>query len=419
MSAGLRVELIGIGREILDGRVTDTNAVEIARMLRSLGLVPRYAQRVDDDIERMVAAFRIAEARSDVVIATGGLGPTTDDITAEAFGIFLNEALALNTEALEQVKASLAARARTFSEPQSKQALLPPSCGVLKNSVGIAPGFCLERNNKRWFFLPGVSAEMRAIMNEEVLPRLPRNESYRSQSWATHFTTESELQALLNPVIETLPRGFELSFQARFPEVLMGLHAECPNAEREQIFADAAGSITKVLQPFCFSTARAPEQAKLLEEELIAALVARKENIVVAESCTGGLIAHRLTNVAGSSAAVWGGFVVYDNRAKEHLGVKAALIAEHGAVSREVATSLAEAARAAAGTRWALATTGIAGPDGGTATKPIGLCYVALAGEGHVTLVQEVRDRPGRTRADYKTYFAQRALALLWDSLRE
>lgn len=415
------VEIITVGREILDGRVVDTNAVEIAEALRPLGLIPRFGQRVDDQIDRVVDSFKIAATRSDIVLVTGGLGPTSDDLTTDAFARFIGKPLVMNDEALSQIEAMFKRIGRPMIEIQKKQALLPEPCVILPNSEGTAPGFAYHFQNSWWYFMPGVPREMRRMLKEHVLPKLPSIKAPRSATWATQFTSEGSLQEQLTPLEKQLPSGFEITYRTRYPENHIGLYASCDSPEREQAFNDACEAITNILGETVFAIA-VDEPLKSLEEVVLDQLRGRGLMFATVESCTGGLIANRLTNVSGSSAVFWGGVVAYDNTAKQSvLGVPESMIAEHGAVSREVAMSLAEQGLATMSLALkdqsrdgiCVATTGIAGPGGGTATKPVGLCYIGLAITGEPTRFEEVRGRPGLSRDQYKTLFAQKALELV------
>lgn len=416
------VEVLTIGREILDGRVVDTNAVAIAEILRPLGLVPRFAQKVDDDPERIVEAFHIAARRADIVLVTGGLGPTSDDLTAEAFARFLNEATVVHPEALAQIEAWFSQHQRPFTEVQRKQARLPPSCFVLRNLQGTAPGFGLARPGphgraQQWFFMPGVPREMKAMLREQVLPSLPRSLAYRTHTWATHFTSEGELQNRLAPVEKKLPAGFELGYRTRFPENHIGLYGDCDDATREQSFRQLCSEVSHLLGRDVFSSAPGTT-VKSLESEVVASLEKQNLQVATVESCTGGLVASRLTDVAGASRVFWASWVTYDNAAKITLGVPPKLIQDHGAVSAEVAVSMAENGRQRLRAMGAehpvcVGTTGIAGPDGGTVEKPAGLCFVACAFADGTSRVERIQARSGLPRSENKSFFAQKALDLL------
>jgi len=431
------LEIITIGREILDGRVVDTNAARIAERIGTIGLTPRHGTRVDDDRARMLDAFRLADSRADIVVATGGLGPTSDDLTAAAFAEFLGEKPTLNPDALRQVEAAFARMQRPMTEVQRKQARLAPSCFVIENPVGTAPGFGLARQSARgpqlWFFLPGVPREMLAMLETSVLPRLPARPRFRVWTWATQFTSEGRLAEQLAPVEAKLPAGFEVTYRTRFPENHVGLYGDLATPEFETAFDALRDEITRTLGAEAFWSG--PDLASPTLESL-ALDEARRLGWKFAsiESCTGGLIAACLTEVpgastvidrtdlAGASEAFWFSEVVYDNAAKKRLGVTDELLRTKGAVSKEVALALAQAGRQAlvemgAAQAACLATTGIAGPGGGSAEKAVGLCHVALALPDGSLKHEEVQGRPGLSRSDYKLLFSQKALNLLYRNL--
>jgi len=421
----IHAELVTIGREILDGRVIDTNAVRMAELLKTRGLVVRHAQRVDDDIGRVVDAFRLAASRSHVILVTGGLGPTSDDLTIEAFAKFLGVPLVEDALALEVVEDCLRKRARPMTPAQRKQALVPQGTEVVKNPNGTAPGIFLKRASalgpQLWALMPGVPREMIAMLKDDVLGRLPGLIGYRSYQWATHFVAEASLQERLQPLIEALPPDFELSFRTRFPENHIGLHADCSDATRHTHFERIRREISTRLSTDCFS-----EGFELTEIEAVVLAKARATRtwISCVESCTGGLLSKKFTSVAGASENFFAGWTTYHNAAKVGLGVDSDLLRKHGAVSESVARALAESGRAQAlkglGTSsrtLCVSTTGIAGPGGGTEQKPVGLCFIGLAASDRETRVIELRAPPSLSRDQYQAYFAQRALAEILGAL--
>lgn len=413
-----RVEILTIGREILDGRVIDTNSVWLAERLKEIGLIPRYAQRVDDELERVVEAYRIAASRSTHILVTGGLGPTADDLTAEAFAKFLGEPMELNPEALKRIEAVFAKFKRTMIDQQRKQAYFPPSCRILENPEGTAPGFSMHKTpDQAWYFMPGVPKEMKAMFLASVLPELPKVAGYESSTWATQFTSEGELQSKLSSVHDALPSGLEITYRTRFPENHIGLHGVCSSEEERGTYQKLADQIETILGNTVFSGG-IQRDVRSLESVVVDLLIQKKRVLGTVESCTGGLVANRITDVAGSSSAFWSSWVTYDNSSKVALGVNEKLIDAHGAVSAEVATALAEAGllqlvRMGTPHPVCVATTGIAGPTGGSDSKPVGLCYVAVAATGVPTKVEEVRGRAYLKRTENKLLFSQKALELV------
>ncbi len=415
------VELLSIGREILDGRVIDTNAIYFAEELGKRGHVPRHAQRVDDDMDRIVAALSLAASRSSIVLLTGGLGPTSDDITTEAFSKFLGVELEENASVVEHIKEVFNTIGRTFSDVQRKQALFPKGSTIMPNEKGTAPGFICTRGPCTFYVMPGVPKEMKAMFQQSVLPHIESVKNYRTYTWATQFTGEGDLQDRLNPVIKKLPQEFEFTFRTRFPENHIGLHGVCGDASLSKFFDNTRAEVTKVLGVDVFSHGT---NLQSLEEVLVSQLIQNKIRVATVESCTGGLVANRMTDISGSSETVYGSWITYDNKAKIALGVAPQTLENKGAVSPEIAESMARAGLELLRKNCGLlekclciSTTGIAGPLGGTSTKPVGLCYVSGAywdknlSAPNVEVI-EVRARPGLERKEVKLFFSQKALEL-------
>lgn len=419
------VEVIAIGREILDGRVVDTNSTLIANTIKSVGLVPRFAQKVDDTEENILSAFEIAAKRSDIVFCTGGLGPTSDDITAEVFSRFVGEKIELNPEALAQVEGFFKKINRPLLEVQKKQALLPRGSVVLKNAEGSAPGFHFIKNDGTlWFFLPGIPREVEIILKDEILSRLPVRASYRGFTWRTHFTSEGGLQEKLAKVEAKLPSRFELTYKTRYPENHIGLYGECETKDEAEMFQKLCEEIDLILGAAVFSKGEKEEYQNTLEEVVVALLKESKKTVASVESCTGGLIANRITDVPGSSEVFLGSFVAYANKVKQLLvsaspAVMEKVLNEHGAVSSQTAVLMAEGGLEKMGVDLCISTTGIAGPTGGTPTKPVGLCYIALAQKGEPTIFEELRAFSGIDRKRAKLFFSQKALDLVRRALKK
>jgi nicotinamide-nucleotide amidase len=413
------LELLTIGREILDGRVVDTNSTEMALRLSEQGLTPRFGQRVDDDPERILQAFAIAQNRSDFVLVTGGLGPTSDDLSAETFAKFVKQPLELNSEALEQIRSRFEFMKRPMTAVQEKQAWLPRGCTILENLEGTAPGFSFRHEKTIWFFMPGVPREMLYILRTHVLPQLPQVKTFRRWQWATQFTSEGTLQEQLRPVIAKLPKGWEFTFRTRMPENHVGLLADTQGqCELDDAFEAIATDVRQILRGQFFH-----EGETLLELEAVVIDKARDKKIHIGtvESCTGGLVANRITDISGSSDVFWGSQVVYDNRMKEALGVNPHVLQEQGAVSKAVAEELAllgaqKLKMSGAAQALCVSTTGIAGPSGGTPTKPVGLCWIGIS-NGDWSRAEPFQVRPGLKRQDYKRFFAQKALDVLRQNL--
>lgn len=388
----LRVEILSQGDEVVTGQVADTNAAWLATRLTELGLVVVRHTSVGDRLDDLVAVLQEVGARADVVLCTGGLGPTDDDLTAQAASIAFGMPLALDEVALADLIAKYARFGRRMPEVNRKQAVLPVGSERLDNDFGTAPGFALASPRAWMAFMPGVPREMKGMFEGRVVPRLRERFALVPGRLVTLRTTgygESDLQERIGSGVG-LPGGsdpFVLSFRTKLPEnfVKLRFHPHVPDDEVARVAAEIAERIGSPL--FASEGLSAPVAPWADPEggELAAvvgrALVRAGHTLAVAESCTGGRVAAMCTAIPGSSAWFVEGAVTYANAAKVRmLGVPEALLAEHGAVSEPVARAMAEGLRTRSGADWALATTGVAGPDGGTADKPVGLVHIAVSG---------------------------------------
>ena len=378
-------ETIAIGTELLIGGRSDSNSLFLADELGKLGIAVRFKSVVGDERQDIVTVIHTAIKRSHVIVMTGGLGPTVDDCTREAVAHATAHRLGRRKEAMEGMTARLAQWGRTPNPAQLRQALIPSGATVLKNPVGSAPGFCLTWKKALIICLPGVPREMEEMMRQEVVPllratmassgRLPRSPIVR-QVFHTFGLPEADVDAKLKGLI---PKGtlVDLGLLASPMGVLVSLTTKGDQSATEKnrdLLQRLASDVRSRLSDWLFAEGYDTMEAVVGRE-----LATRGLMLAVAESCTGGLIGHRLTQVAGSSAYVDRGAVCYSNRAKtEMLGVPVELIARHGAVSQEVAAAMACGIRERANVSVGLSVTGIAGPGGGTEIKPVGLVYVGL-----------------------------------------
>ena len=381
------LEILSQGDEVVQGYTVDTNAAWIAQRATALGLaVGRHASVGDDPAAIAGLLFEAAERVTEVV-CSGGLGPTDDDHTADAvaaaFGLELRE----HPVALEQIRARYATFGRELDVTGQRQARIPVGARLLENRWGTAPGFVVERWPCRLWFLPGVPREMNRMMEVHVIPgwrkRYPQLDPGRLLTVRCVGLGESRAQLLLRGLEHPAVR---LGFRAVLPEVQVKLRFE-PGAE-EAFVAEQVARVRAAVAPWEFAVedSTQPGSGGSIEEVVGRALLARGETVATAESCTAGRVAAALTRKAGSSAWMLEGAVVYSNAAKERLcGVPAAMLEAHGAVSEPVARALAEGVRARAGATWGLATTGIAGPGGGTDDKPVGTVHIAVAGPSGTT----------------------------------
>jgi nicotinamide-nucleotide amidase len=405
-----RVELINTGSELLLGQVLNSHLRSIAEMLFPLGLrIGRQVTVPDGDAirEALVESF----ARAEIVLVTGGLGPTTDDNTREISAELLGMPLEESEEVLAAIAARFARRNLRLSPRNRRQAMVPRGAIVLQNPNGTAPGLYFppqQLPSPHLFLLPGPPRELIPMVRDSVVPMLQKlvpAATEELRSWRVIGLGESNVEEMVGE--ELLALGAELGYCARPGEVdirVIGTPAQLEAAER---------IVTGKLAPHIAGSAQVSLEATVIE-----LLRQRGETVAVAESCTGGGLAHRLTNVPGASEAFMQGFVTYANAAKTRaLGVPPAMLEEHGAVSEPVARAMAEGALAAGETVHALSTTGIAGPGGGTEQKPVGTVFIALATRGRETLVQ--RHHFPTDRATFKELVIQTALNLLRRRLLE
>ena len=374
----MNAEVITIGNEILSGRIVDSNSAFIGTRLSGIGAPLEWITSVGDDRDRIAQAFEQALARADVIIVTGGLGPTHDDMTKHVFAEWFGRELALNEKVLEQVRARFAHRGIEMSSSNVDQAMVPEGVDALENRWGTAPGLHLEEAGKHVFLLPGVPREMKGILEQSVLPILKRSGFGRPILEHTLRTTGISESALYER-LRDLPRMECLAFLPGLGGV--DIHITVQGDEKRVVQEQVVGMAAEIRErvgEFLYG-----EGDQTIQTVVGEMLMAKGWRIAVAESCTGGLIAHRITDVAGSSHYFERGIVAYSNRAKvELLGVPEDLIAAHGAVSAPVAEAMASGVRMRSNVDISLSVTGIAGPAGGTEEKPVGLVFVGVSTVG-------------------------------------
>lgn len=377
----IKATIITIGDEILIGQIVDTNSVSIAKHLNSAGITVEEKVSIGDDAQQIEQTLARALAQSQIVIITGGLGPTKDDITKHTLARIFSSEMHEDCAVADHVRTMLEQRGITFNELNRSQAMVPDCCKVLFNHYGTAPGMWFEDEAGRvTISLPGVPFEMEHLMEDEVMPRLKTHFSLHANIHRTMITAglpESMLAERIANWEDTLPEGIKLAYLPAPNIVRLRLSAydvEDGSAKRAQIEA-LFQQLYKII----------PEHIVGFEDASVQALVHRllTDNcltLAVAESCTGGTIASRFTAMAGSSAYFLAGVVAYANEAKQDiLGVRKEDIEQYGAVSEVVARQMAEGARRVAKADYAIATTGIAGPTGGSKEKPIGTVWIAVA----------------------------------------
>jgi len=408
----VRAEIITIGDELLRGEIVDSNKARIAERLLLLDLECRHQVSVLDDPVDMRDAFRRAADRSDFVLVSGGLGPTRDDLTTEVLAETFGRQTELDEDSLAVIEAFFARVGREMSEVNRKQAFFPTDADVLRNPIGTAPGFSIREGGTVFFAMPGVPRELDLMMDEQVLPRIERllvdlSDSSEGAAGASEGAAgasggasgaratsagSSERRVVRAALLRTFGMGestleaelmdlardgdVDLGFRTSFPDNFLRPVARAKTAEEADArIAQVTDAIRARLGAIVYG-----EGGSTMESTVGRLLTERGLSVATAESCTGGLIAERMTDVPGSSAYFLGGIVAYSNAAKSSLlGVSEAVLESEGAVSEPVVRAMAEGARARFGSDFGVATSGISGPDGGTAEKPVGLVWIALS----------------------------------------
>lgn len=376
----IKATIITIGDEILIGQIVDTNSVSIAKRLNTAGITVEEKLSIGDDAEQIATTLKRAHTQSQIVIITGGLGPTKDDITKHTLARIFSSQLIENKAVAEHVEKMLAVRGIAFNALNRSQAMVPECCTVLFNHHGTAPGMWFEEDDHVTISLPGVPFEMEHLMEDEVMPRLKSHYSLHANIHRTMITSgiaESILAERIAEWEDALPKGVKLAYLPSPNIVRLRLStydSEDGVAARKRI-DELFNQLYKIIPDNIVGYEDASVQQ--LVHQL---LTERGKTLAVAESCTGGTIASRFTAMAGSSAYFLAGVVAYANEAKRDiLGVNYDDIMRYGAVSEQVARQMAEGARRITGADYAIATTGIAGPTGGTSQKPVGTVWIAVA----------------------------------------
>lgn len=420
----MRAEIIGVGTELLLGEIANSNAAYVSRRLAELGIDVYFHTVVGDNASRLGAAIDIARDRADVLIFTGGLGPTDDDLTRETVAARLGIPLVLHEDILERIRQRFACRGMEMTKANAKQAMVPRGALVLENQKGTAPGLIVEKDSKSFILLPGPPWEMKPMFDEQVVPYLEALLRRRGEAGRKLYTRtlrvcgigESSVEASIRDVIDQLathPLGLTIAPYAKGGEVHLRLAVKAEDeAKAEEEFSPVEAAIRSRLGMAVYG-----RDETTLEEACGRQLAASGHTLAVAESCTGGMLSSRIVNVPGSSAYFRGGIVAYSNDIKEKLlYVEGDLIRRHGAVSAEVAEAMARGARAAFESDWALGVTGVAGPGGGSAEKPVGTVFMAVVGPSG--RCRHHKDLFWGSRHDIRHRTTQQALTLLWQELQ-
>jgi nicotinamide-nucleotide amidase len=375
-------EILSTGDEIRTGALVDSNTAWIAECLERQGVSVTRHQSVGDDLSALTDVIAEIGRRADVAVVTGGLGPTVDDRTIEAAARAAGVELVMDEAALAAIEDFFRRRGWPCSPSNRKQAMVPRGGACLPNPIGTAPGIRLSIHGCAFFFMPGVPVEMRRMLDEQVLPRIRalqggRREFNLVRTISTFGLGESRVGEMIAAVTEQFP-DITLGLRAKFPEIQVKLYLRtCDEAAGQSVLAAADDWVSGVMGEHVFS-----HHGRTMAEEVGRLLLDRGATLALAESCTGGLTANWITNAAGSSGYFLFSGVTYHNTAKINvLGVSEHTLVEKGAVSEETARQMAEGARRVGGATYGLAITGIAGPDGGSAEKPVGTVWMALAAE--------------------------------------
>jgi len=406
----MSAELIAVGTELLLGNVVNTNARDLSESLSELGINVYYHTVVGDNPERLRQAVEIARGRADIIITTGGLGPTCDDLTKATLAACFGKELVYHEDIGRGIRAYFAERLPgiPMTENNMRQAYLPEGCTVLQNDRGTAPGCAFFAEGKHVIMLPGPPRECRVMFQNGARPYLEALSDAEILSHNIHIfgLGESAVEERLQTLIQDLTNP-TLAPYAKLGEVMLRLTAKAESHEEaEALMAPILQEVKETLGSLIYGI-----DADSLEAAALQLLIENKKTIAAAESCTGGLLAKRLTDIPGASAAFLGGVVAYANEVKtELLGVPAGLIAMNGAVSEPVARAMAEGVRARMGTDFGIGITGVAGPGGGTEEKPVGTVFVALA-TGEETFLRRLS--LGTDRARVRIVATHHALDML------
>jgi len=401
--------ILSTGDEITTGKVVDTNANFLAEKLAENGIDLVSVITVGDVPERLEWAWKTAIALSDIVISTGGIGPTADDLTTETVARLAGRKLFQDAATVGHIKRLFATINRVMPENNLKQALFPEGSDIVPNPLGTAPGFrlpvTLDRHTSHLIVLPGVPREMKPMMENTVIPWIRTNRGSDTVFAARIFQTFGISESALDEAVAGLikPEEARVSFRASFPQISLRILVEGKAGAAERKLEELAERVRGRISEYCYA------EGETSMEEVVGQLLTEKNlTLAIAESCTGGLVGHRITNISGSSKYLLGDLVTYSNEMKiDLLGVSAATLQKFGAVSEECVREMASGARKRTGASVAVATSGIAGPDGGTPDKPVGTVCIALDAE---CLSESRRYRMRGTRDWVKLLASQVAL---------
>lgn len=377
----MKASIITIGDELLIGQTIDTNSAFIGAELSKLGFDVQKITSIHDRREDILKTLAEAEGKSDVVLITGGIGPTSDDITKQTLCEYFSTRLVVNQRVLEMISEMMLRRNYAMNENNRRQAEVPESCRVLENKAGTAPGMWFEKNKTIFVSMPGVPNEMKYLMNEHVLPELRKRFTTQviiHKNIMTYGLPEAMLAERLSGFESEIPERIRLAYLPASGVIKLRLTATGDRREElENLVYSQVSKLYVLIGEYIYAEdEESPEMVvgRLLKE--------RKESVCTAESCTGGQVAQMITSIPGSSEYYKGSVVAYSNEIKVRmLAVPEDIIKKHGAVSREVVCSMASGARKIFGCSFAVATSGIAGPDGGSEEKPVGTVWISVSSD--------------------------------------
>lgn len=382
----LNIQFLLTGTELMVGDIVDTNSVMLAQSLKEHGAEVARKVTLGDDFDSLVTEIEHISHKADVLLVNGGLGPTADDLTAEALAKVMGQPLEENTEALVHLEAWCERRGFNLAGANRKQIVLPKGITIVPNPIGSAVGFSTLHNDCLIICTPGVPIELKQMWLQEILPqllpRLPKVDQVKTVKIHTFGVGESAIQNMFDQHLADWPEDIEIGYRAASPLVDLKLTTRSKQAEellpvwlpKIESLLGAHGLKTTTING---DTVETLEQPFTVAQSLVALLASKKETITAAESCTGGLIASNLTRIPGSSAVFEAGYVTYSNRVKtELLNVKSSTLETHGAVSEAVVIEMAQGALEASKSDWVVSVSGIAGPGGGTEEKPVGTVWI-------------------------------------------
>ncbi len=377
-AAALNIQFLLTGTELMVGDIVDTNSVMLAQSLKAQGAELARKVTLGDDFDSLVAEIEHISLQADVLLINGGLGPTKDDLTAEALAKVIGQPLEENAEALEHLQAWCEKRGFRLAGANRKQVLLPKGVQVVANPIGSAVGFSIIHNNCQIICTPGVPIELKQMWQQEILPllkpKLPQSDKVKTIKLHTFGIGESAIQNLFDSQLRDWPKAIEVGYRAASPLVELKLTTRSEQAEK--CLPLWQSKLQEVLGAHVLATTAA-DQTSSVAQCLLDLLVSHKQTITTAESCTGGLIAANITRISGSSEIFEAGYVSYSNRIKTALlNVDPQTLEDHGAVSEAVVIEMAKGALEASSANWVIAVSGIAGPGGGSKEKPVGTVWL-------------------------------------------